>query len=144
MVLINLISECVTSEVKSVLTFSRSSHDNSLLMGDFSMRLNIPNFNELMGDHELSPLISEPACFKSTNPTCVDNFLTNKKDYFINTLSSETGVSDHHKPIGTTLRSTFVKGKPGKNYRCYKNFDYEKFVEELKKHLFLFYLQQRL
>ena len=44
----------------------------------------------------------------------------------------ETSVSDHHKLIGTMLRSPFAKGKPTKViYRCYKNFDYEKFEEEL-------------
>ena len=81
--------------------------------------LDNPNFNELIENHELSALISEPTCFKS-----------------INTLTFETGVSDHHKLIGTMLRSTFAKGKPKKIfYRCYKNFDNEKFEEELKKHL---------
>ena len=30
------------------------------------------------------------------------------------TLTFETGVSDHHKLIGTMLRSTFAKGKPKK------------------------------
>ena len=32
------------------------------------------------------------------------------------------------------LRSTFAKGKPKKIfYRCYRNFDYKKFEEELQK-----------
>ena len=56
--------------------------------------LDNPNFNELIENHELSALISEPTCFKS-----------------INTLTFETGVSDHHKLIGTMQRSTFAKGK---------------------------------
>ena len=52
------------------------------------------------------------------------------------TLTFETGVSDHHKLIGTMLRSTFVKGKPKKMfYRCYKNFDSKRFEEELQKQL---------
>ena len=51
----------------------------------------------------------------------------------MNTLTFETGESDHHKLIGTMLRSTFAKGKPEQIfYRCYKNFDNEKFEEELK------------
>ena len=34
------------------------------------------------------------------------------------------------------LRSTFTKGKPKKTFcGCYKNFDNEKFEEELKNHL---------
>ena len=54
----------------------------------------------------------------------------------MNTLTFKTGVSDHHKLVGTMPRSTFTKGKPKKIfYGCYKNFDNEKFEEELKKHL---------
>ena len=51
----------------------------------------------------------------------------------MNTLTFKTGVSDHHKLVGTMPRFTFTKGKPKKNFcGCYKNFDNEKF-EELKK-----------
>ena len=39
-------------------------------MGDFNITLYNPNFNELIEDYELSPLISETTCFKSINPTC--------------------------------------------------------------------------
>ena len=54
----------------------------------------------------------------------------------MNTLTFKMGVSDHHKIVGTMPRSTFTKGKPKKIfYGCYKNFDNEKFEEELKKHL---------
>ena len=105
-------------------------------MGDFNMTPNNPKLSELIADHELCTLISEPTCFKSINPTCIDNFLTNKKTRFMKTLTFETGVSDHHKLIGTMLRSTFAKGKPKKMfYRCYRNFDNKKFEEELQKQL---------
>ena len=40
-----------TSEVKNILTFYRSTHNNILLMGDFNMTLDNPNFNELIEDH---------------------------------------------------------------------------------------------
>ena len=81
-------------------------------MGHFNMTLDNPNFNELIEDHELFALISEPTCFKVINPTYIDNFLTSKKSRFMNTLTFETGLSDHHKLIRTMLKSTFVKGKP--------------------------------
>ena len=83
-------------------------------MGDFNMTLSNPNFNEFIEDHKLSALISEPTCFKTINPTSIDNFLTSKKTYFMNTLTFETGVSDHHKLIGTMLRSAFAKEDPKK------------------------------
>ena len=124
-----------TSKIKSILTFHWSTHDIILLMGDLNISPDNPNFNELIEDHELSTLISEPTYFKNINPTSIQSFLTSKKTRFINTLTFETGLSDHHKFIGTMLRSTFAKGKPKKIfYRCYKNCDNEKFEEELKKH----------
>ena len=42
-----------TSEIKNILTFYWSTHDNILLMGDLNMTLDNPNFNELIEDHEL-------------------------------------------------------------------------------------------
>ena len=48
-------------------------------MGDFNMTPNNPKLGELIADHELCTLISEPTCFKIVNPTCIDNFVTNKK-----------------------------------------------------------------
>ena len=54
----------------------------------------------------------------------------------MNTLTYKTGVSDHRKLVGTMPRSTFTKGKPKKLfYGCYKNFDNEKFEEDLKNQL---------
>ena len=64
-------------------------------MGDFNMSPN-PKLSELIGNAELCTLISEPTCFKSVNPSCIDNFLTNKKACFMETLTFETGVSYHH------------------------------------------------
>ena len=103
-----------TFEISNILTFYRSTHDNILLMGDFNMTTNNPKLSELIADHELCKLISEPTCFKSINPNCIANFLTDKKTRFMKTLTFEAGVSDHHKLIGTMLRSTFTKGKPKK------------------------------
>ena len=93
-------------------------------MSDFNMTLDNPNFNELIEDHELSALISDRTCFKTINPSRIDNFLTSKKPRFMNTLTFETGLSGHHKLIGTMLTSTFDKGKAKKIfYHCYKNFE---------------------
>ena len=91
-------------------------------------------FKKLIEAHELCSPTSEPTCFKSVSPTCIENFLTNKKTCFIKTLTFETAFSQHHKFIGTMLGSTFTKGKPNIIlFPCYKNFDNGKFEEELKK-----------
>ena len=53
----------------------------------------------------------------------------------MNTLTFKTGVSDHHKLVGTMPRPTFTKGIPIKIfYGCYKKFE-----EELKKQYCLHY-----
>ena len=51
----------------SINQLVKISHEFILLMGDFRMILDNPNFNELIEDHELSALLSEPTCFKSIN-----------------------------------------------------------------------------
>ena len=79
------------------------------------MTLDNPNFNELVEVHELSTLISEPTHFNSINQTCIDK--QSKKTRFMNTLTFETGVSDHHKLIGTMLRSAFAKEDPKKKQK---------------------------
>ena len=78
-------------------------------MGDFNMTQNNLKLSDLVDDYELPTLLSEPTCFKSINPTYIDNFLTNKKTCLMKTLTLETGVSDHDKFIITMLRSTFAK-----------------------------------
>ena len=52
----------------------------------------------------------------------------------MNTLTLETGVSDHHELIGTMLTASAICKPKKLFYRCYKNFSHEKFEEELKKH----------
>ena len=85
-------------------------------MGYFNMNLVNPNFCELIEDHKLSTLIPEPSCFKSINPTSIDNFERSKRSRFMNTITFETSVSDHHKLIGMILRTKFAKSKPKKFY----------------------------
>ena len=83
---------------------------------------------ELNKDHELRNLISEPI-----NPTGIDNNLRNKKTRFIKTLTFDIGIPDHLKVIGTMPRSVFIKEKPNNTFhRFCKNFDNEKFEEDLK------------
>ena len=47
-----------TSEISNILTFYRSTHDNILLIGHFNP--NNPKLSDLIADHELCTLISEP------------------------------------------------------------------------------------
>ena len=55
----------------------------------------------------------------------------------MNTLTFKTGLSDHHKFIGTVLRSTFAKGKPKKIFTAVTK---TVIMKSLKKNLKNIYL----
>ena len=58
---------------------------------------------------ELNHLIKDPIFFKSSNPSCIDNFYTNKNTMFFNSSTVETGISDHYSLICAMLPRHFVK-----------------------------------
>ena len=61
------------SEIQKLLTYYRSSYD-ILLLGDFNMLFFNKNMKDLCDIFKLNHLIKGPACFKSSNPSCIDNF----------------------------------------------------------------------
>ena len=85
---------------------------------------------------ELNHLIKDPTCFKSSSPSCIDNFHTNKNTMFFNLSTVETGIPDHHSLICTILCSIFCKG-PSKfiYYKSYNNYNKDKFENFLKQRL---------
>ena len=68
------------------------------------------HFQDLMQIYDLSPLINEPTCVQSHNPTCIDNFLTNQKVMFKRSRLFETGLSDHHKLISVVMKPGVFRG----------------------------------
>ena len=124
------------SKIQKLLTYYRSSYDNILLLGDFNMPFSNKNMKDLCDMFALNHLIKDPICFKSSNPSCIDNFYTNKNKMFFNSCNVETGISDHHSLICTMLRLTYCKG-PSKfiYYRSYNNYNKEQFENVLKQRL---------
>ena len=66
-------------------------------------------------------LIMGPTCFKNANnPTSINGMLTNRKNSFQNSITIETGLSDHYKMTVTVLYTSFKKKKHFRiNYRSY-------------------------
>ena len=94
------------------------------------------NMKDLCDMFELNHLIKDPTCFKSSNPSCIDNFYTNKNTTLFNSSTVETGISDHHSLICTMLRSTFCKGlSKFTYYRSCNNYNKEQFENVLKQKL---------
>ena len=58
--------------------------------------------------------------------------LTNRKNYFQNSVAIETGLSDHHKLTISVLKVFFKKTPPTiLNYRSYKDFNEANFRNDL-------------
>ena len=108
-------------------------YDNILLLGD----MNASEYNSSMklfnDTYNLENLIKEPTCFKNPlNPSSIDVMLTNDKCSYQNSVTLETGLSDHHKMTISVLKASYTKKAPIKiTYRCYVNFDEIKFKNDL-------------
>ena len=62
------------SEIQTLLTYYCSSYGNILSLGDFNMSFSNKNMKDLCDMFELNYLIKDPTCFKSSKPSCIDNF----------------------------------------------------------------------
>ena len=78
-------------------------------------------------------MIKFDTCFTKFHSSTIDLFLTNKPNFFQKTKAIETGLSGHHKPIYTFLKSCYDRLKPKiAYYRNYKKFDKPNFLNDVK------------
>ena len=105
------------------------SYKNILLLGDFNSTMSEKEMQKFCIMYNLENLMKGPACYKNvSNPTSIDVMLTNKKSSFENSMTPETGLSNHQKMTITVLKSHFKNNDPITiNYRKYKSFDDQKF-----------------
>ena len=54
-------------------------YDKTVLIGDFNLTIDNKSLENFMTTFDLECLIKKPTCFQSSNPTCIDLILTNKK-----------------------------------------------------------------
>ena len=117
------------SNLNITLSKTTETYDRTILMDDFNMTTTNPLLHELIDNFNMSSLIKEPTCFKSIiNPKCIDLILTNCKNHFMKSSTFETGISDFHKLVTTTMKLNYVKAnKRTIFYRDYKNLDMDLF-----------------
>ena len=120
--------------IGKALDIYAENYDSFLLTGDFNAEECESVLSSFIFEYDAYCLVKEKTCFKNlNNPSCIDLFITNKKHSFQNTTTISTGASDYHKMVVTVLKITYIKSKPKEIfYRDYKNFNNEKFREELK------------
>ena len=125
------------SHVSKALDKLLGNYDNFLLIGDFNSSVSESNLKDFCEVYNLVNLIKDPTCFKSTsNPSSIDVMLTNRENAFKNSMTIETGLSDHHKLIISVLTTYLKKKEPIKiNYRSFKNFDETAFRNDLLHNL---------
>ena len=81
-----------------------SSYGKFLLAGDFNVREEEYSLQHFLEEFHAKNLVKEETCFKNIeNPSCIDLFLTNSWQSFLNTTTVSTGFSDFHKMVITVL-----------------------------------------
>ena len=68
--------------LSKVLGKQTCQYENVMLIGDFNLTVNNKNLGVFMNTFNLESLINKPTCFQSSNPTCINLILTNKKSFF--------------------------------------------------------------
>ena len=84
-------------------------------------------------------MVKKPTCFKNpAKPTCIDLIITNKPGMFQNAKTYETGLSDFHKLVASTMRLSYKKRLPrmikSRDYKNFENSLYEKLTNNTKLH----------
>lgn len=127
-----------TYHVSLLLDYYASSFSNILIMGDFNDTVSSREISQLMSEHSLSSLVSNPTCFKSLPGRCIDLILTNKRGCFSKSGSFETGLSDFHHLIYAMAKKKISCLPPKKvSYRSYKSFSSESFRQDIQDALSL-------
>ena len=86
-----------------------NKYENIFLAGDLNVDLldskSDPNnnFSILRDMYHLTSPVKVPTCYKNLKDTLLDVLLTNKQHSFQKTIVCETGLSDCHGLIATTL-----------------------------------------
>ena len=126
-------------ELEISLDKTLSKYDNVLIMGDINIEQDEsskPGFSlqkSFMDTYNLKNLIKNKTCFTKSHESSIDVMFTNKPMSFHNSITFETGLSDHHHMIGTLIKTHLVRLKPKRiEYRSYKKFSEVEFLEDLK------------
>ena len=99
-------------------------------MGDYNAEITKASMQEFCESYFLENMVKKATCFENpAKPTCIDLVITNKPGMFQNDKTDETGVSDFHKLVVSTMKLSHKKRPPRMiKYRGYKNSSNEHFV----------------
>ena len=132
--------ETVFSDLSTSLNRALDRYDNIIVMGDINVdtqNKTDPGFDKLVSFCDvfgLSNIVtSKTYCFTKSHSSSIDVILTNQLRSFQKTSVFETGLSDYHGLVVTTMKSTVPRLKPKQiKYRSYKKFAPENFLSDVK------------
>ena len=129
----NVFKKSFTDTVDKILC----KFDNLILIGDMNFDMldkeKCQTLNDVCDIFDLENVINKPTCFTRNNmPSLLDIILTNNKSFISKTCNFNCGLSDVHNIIGAQLKHSIpVHGPKFRSYRSFKNFDIDKFNQDL-------------
>ena len=85
-------------------------YEKFLLAGDFNAEDSETCLSQFLYEYHAHNIVKDKTCFKSTsNPSCIDLFITNSPLRFHNTMAISTGLSDFHKMVVTVMKMKLKK-----------------------------------
>ena len=128
--------ETFLSSLSTSINRALDKYDNIIIMGDINIDTHSktdPSFDKLVSFCDvfgLSNLVTSKTCFTKNHSSSIDVILTNRPRSFQKTFVFETGLSDYHGLVATTMKPTVSRLKPKQiKYRSYRNFVPQKFLE---------------
>ena len=130
--------EALEKELHKICSWISLQKQFFIIMGDLNLNKLRPGDKEgkILGDLEevygLECLIKEPTRIRENSSTLLDVILTNQPDFFREGGVYNPEISDHHM-VYASLKERAVQHKTRiLKVRSYKNFNEEKFKEDLK------------
>ena len=128
------------SELKKCIDTVLNKYENIIVMGDMNVPMSNSNANgfknvtDFCDIFDLKNLVKSTTCSAAkTHSTMTDLVLYNREELFKNSLTIETGLSDHHQLVFTSLKTKISRLKAiSINYRDHKKFDELAFLQDLK------------
>ena len=113
-------------------------YDNIMIIGDININVlnkesyGYKEYESFLDNFNLKNLVKTTTCHTKTASSSLDVLLTNRNRFCFHTITLETGISDVHCLIGTTLRTTYKKAEPNViKYRDYNKFNEKLFIRDL-------------
>lgn len=108
-------------------------YENIIVIGDLNFNMINENMlSTIMPSLNLTNIINEETCFKSSQPTLIDVMLVTKRRKVLESFSVDTGISDFHNLIGGVLRMHKPAPKTKNVYvRYLSKINYEQVLSDL-------------